>query len=981
MEVDAGDMNTLLKDANDSKSIELLELNSPHIKKGIFSVGGMTCAACVATIESYLGSQPGIISVSVGLLQERAEVRFDPNLVQESEIATHIEDIGFEAKHLEEAQNNQMRVSIGGMTCSSCAALIEHAMSQEPGVTSVSVNLATETGMFSYDPDVSGPRSIISALEGLGFTASLIDSKASSSGRSDHKDELSRLQRSLFLSLGLAIPVFFLGMVFHKIPSMQVLFTHNVIPGLSIANFLMWVFTTPVQFVIGKRFYVNGWKALRHGAANMDVLVALGTSCAYFYSVFMILVAMVASSPVHSAPSSKHSALHSGPINTFFDTSAMLIAFILLGKYLELVAKGKTSEAIRKLMSLQSSKATILTPVDPVASTDGKLGSGTDGECEYTEKEIDIDLVHRGDLIKVLPGEKYPTDGTVVWGRSAADESIITGESMAVPKEAGSMVIGGTINLNGMLHVRATRVGSETGLAQIIRLVEQAQSEKAPIQGFADRVSAYFVPGVVVLALVTFLTWLILCDLGLALPFMDEPSSLRFALKFTIAVIVIACPCALGLATPTAVMVGTGVGAVNGILIKGGLHLETAHKISAIIFDKTGTLTTGKPVVTEWEVFGDVGTERFMQLVGSAEAASEHPLASAIVKHVTKAHNIKVLQPQQFTVLPGQGIKAVIDGHDVLVGNPGLMVEQGCAGAGAGASGIGIDGGGGIDDRLRDLEGKGMTVVLAAIDGTLSGFIAISDQIKPEASATVRALHKMGILTWMVTGDNTRTASAIAGRIGIDHVFAEVLPSNKIKKVQELQAKGHVVAMVGDGINDSPALATADVGIAIGAGTDVAMEAAAIVLVRSDLRDVITAIDLSRHTFNRIRLNYMWAVAYNLLGIPLAAGVLVPANIVVSPMLAGLCMAFSSVSVVASSLLLKRYRKPNIPIDTTPIDTTPNPIPNPGAGADTNTLISIVVNQYGHSSEDDPQDYHSNERKTKAKKPWEKENERVSLLS
>lgn len=884
------------------------DVPTANIKKAVFSVSGMTCAACVATIESYLGNQPGITSVSVGLIQERAEVRYDPGQVKVLDIVEHIETVGFEAKHLEEEENNQLRLDIGGMTCSSCVAMIEHAMGDEPGVVSISVNLATNTAQVVYDPDRTGARAIISAIEDLGYTASVTDSRKSATG-TDQKEELRRMKRQLMWSLVFTVPVFIIGMILMDVPAAKFLFEKDVIRGLSIANFMLWVLTTPVQFVIGKKFYVNAYKALKRGAANMDVLVALGTSCAYFYSVGMLVMSMLysANSLQSTSMVSQHHPMteeqqHSNKMlmsQTYFDTSAMLISFILLGKYFEVLAKGKTSEAIKELMSLQATKALLL-----VVDEDKNV---------IEEKHIDIDLVQRGDLLKVIPGEKFPTDGVVVVGRSTVDESIITGESMAVPKIPGDKIIGGTLNLNGMVNMRATRVGSETGLAQIIKLVEQAQAEKAPIQSFADHVSSYFVPIVVSIGVFTFITWLILCaSSGTALSWMmakGETSVLRWALRFTISVIVIACPCALGLATPTAVMVGTGIGAHNGILIKGGAHLETAHKISAVIFDKTGTLTTGKPVVTNWEVFPEVGVDRIkaIQLVASAEAASEHPLASAIVKYATTQLQLKILhQPQQFTSLVGQGIKAVVDEHAVMVGNVQWMEENGISMKEAHED---------IISGVQGLESDGKTVVLFAINSKLGGYVAIADEIKPEAKATIRALKKMNILAWMVTGDNRRTAHAIAKQIGIDHVFAEVLPSQKSKKVGELKGRNYVVAMVGDGINDSPALAEADVGIAIGAGTDVAIEAANIVLVKNDLRDVITAIDLSRKTFNRIRLNYIWACLYNILGIPLAAGVLVPAGIMIPPMLAGLCMAFSSVSVVLSSLHLKTYKKPVIDVD------------------------------------------------------------------
>jgi len=887
---------SLLHQSSTSDDSVIVVNNNPEAvktKKAVFGVGGMTCAACVATIESYLGSQDGVLSVSVGLLQERAEVRYDPGQISEKEIETHIEDVGFTAKHLLEAENNTIRVAIGGMTCSSCVAMIENNMKSNPFVISINVNLATEVGLVVYDPDQTGPRDIITLIEELGFTAKIADEKNEAMQQDKQKAELNRLRKNLCWSVALTIPVFIFGMILPGVKSARFIYNKDIFPGLNIPNFLMWTLTTPIQFVIGKKFYTNGYKALKHGSANMDVLVALGTSCAYFYSTFMMLFSIIYAPSMAGMDDSNNQAM----TMTFFDTSAMLICFVLLGKYLETVAKGKTSEAIRKLMSLQATKAVLV-----------------NGEIET---EIDIDLVQRGDVLKVFPGEKYPTDGEVISGRSTADESIITGESMAVPKKAGDKIIGGTLNLNGTVHMRATRVGSETGLAQIIRLVEQAQADKAPIQNYADRVSGHFVPTVVIISIVTFLVWLILCAAGVADGIMEkdhETSPFRFALKFAISVVVIACPCALGLATPTAVMVGTGIGANNGILIKGGGHLETAHKITAVIFDKTGTLTSGKPVVTEYSTFAKfTDKNRVLQLVASAEASSEHPLASAVVNFATVSQSVKILhQPQEFTAVVGQGVKALVDGQDIMIGSRTWMEENNMP-----LSTISDfeDKVNAVDEKLKQLEQEGKTVILFAIDNSLAGYMAIADQIKPEALATVRTLRKMGIISWMVTGDNRRTAHAIAKQVGIEHVFAEVLPAHKSKKVHDLRSGGHIVAMVGDGINDSPALAESDVGIAIGAGTDVAMEAANIVLVRSDLRDVITAIDLSRKTFNRIRLNYIWATVYNLLGIPLAAGLLAPAGLAIPPMLAGLCMAFSSVSVVVSSLHLNTYKKPEIKLD------------------------------------------------------------------
>ncbi|KAF2071941.1 hypothetical protein CYY_006735 [Polysphondylium violaceum] len=879
-------------DKKQHKEKDGADQQEPDIKKAVFSITGMTCSSCVGIIESFVGNADGVISIQVALLQETAEVKFRPSIINEAGIIEQIETVGFEAKHLQQAENNVVSLEIGGMTCSSCVGIIESFVGGLAGVIDIKVNLVLENARVTYDPELTGVRDIIQGIQDVGFTASLPEAKPDET-KNLQRIETEKIKRSLTISGALTIPVFLLGMILHKFQFCHFLFTSYVFNGISIADFLMLTFTTPIQFYIGKRFYINGYKSLRHGGANMDVLVALGTSCAYFYSVMVLLVDFFSETP--DAPTMG--------MKTFFDTSAMLITFILLGKYLEIIAKGKTSDAIKKLMSLQVTKAVLLT-----IEADGHVSQ---------EREIEIDLVQRGDVLKVFPGSKVPTDGVVVYGQSSIDESIITGESLPVSKSTNDKVIGGTVNQKGVLHIKATKVGAETSLSQIIRLVEKAQTEKAPIQSLADRISSIFVPVVIGLGLFTFFLWIILGASGAADEYIKAAQStvFQFALRNAISVIVIACPCALGLATPTAVMVGTGIGAHNGILIKGGSHLETAHKISAVIFDKTGTLTTGKPTVTETMLFHSAKSQydkkRFFQLVASAEAASEHPLASAIVNYAMTIGGVEQThQPTSFESVTGAGIKAVVDNVSIMIGSYKWVKQLGFTFESIGRTELDQAE---IETTVHHLEDDGNTVVFVVLDSMLAGYVAIADQLKPEAKATINYLKSLGILPWMVTGDNKRTANAIASQVGITQVFAEVLPSNKSKKVAELKQKGHVVAMIGDGINDSPALAEADIGIAIGAGTDIAIEAADIVLVKSDLRDVITAITLSKTTFNRIRFNYMWATLYNLLGIPLAAGILIPFGISIPPMLAGLAMAFSSVSVVLSSLHLKTYKKPNIP--------------------------------------------------------------------
>ncbi|XP_020586795.1 probable copper-transporting ATPase HMA5 [Phalaenopsis equestris] len=664
-------------------------------------------------------------------------------------------------------------------------------------------------------------------------------------------------------------------MVLMYIPGIKNALDMKVVNMLSIGELLKWILSTPVQFIIGRRFYVGSYNALRHGSPNMDVLIALGTNVAYFYSVYSVL---------RAATSRDFDS------NDFFETSSMLISFILLGKYLEVLAKGKTSEAIAKLMDLAPETAMLM-----IYDEDGNIVS---------EREIGSRLIQHNDVIKVMPGAKIACDGFVIWGQSHVNESMITGEARPVAKRKGDNVIGGTVNENGVLHVRATHVGSESALSQIVRLVESAQMAKAPVQKYADRISKYFVPLVILLSLLTWLTWFLVGKYN-GYPKSWIPSSMdsfQLALQFGISVMVIACPCALGLATPTAVMVGTGVGASQGVLIKGGQALESAHKVNCIVFDKTGTLTTGKPVVLSTRLLKNMALRDFYEYVAAAEANSEHPLAKAIVEYAKKfseEENYAWPQAQNFISVTGHGVKAIIGNKELIVGNKSLMLNSGIE----------------IPDQASELlmeaEEVAQTGILVAMNKEIVGVISISDPLKPGAQDVISILKSMNVRSIMVTGDNWGTAKAIAEEVGIATIVAQAKPAEKAEKVKELQMSGLTVAMVGDGINDSPALVSADVGMAIGAGTDIAIEAADIVLMKSNLEDVITAIDLSRKTFSRIRMNYVWALGYNIIGIPIAAGVLFPlTRFRLPPWAAGAAMAASSVSVVMWSLLLKNYRRP-----------------------------------------------------------------------
>ncbi|TMW93039.1 hypothetical protein EJD97_012272 [Solanum chilense] len=931
-------------------------VSSGEEKKAIFSVNGMSCSACAGSVEKAIKRLSGIKEAVVDVLNNKAQVIFYPTFVNEETILETIEDVGFEATLVTEETNEKTsqvcRIRIKGMTCTSCSATVESALRLIPGVQKAQVALATEEAEIQYDPRILTHNQLLEAIEDTGFEAILISTgedrskillkvdgvhtensmsiiesslralpgvedvdidpelkklsvsyksdtigprdfiqviESTGSGRfkatifpegggkqSHRQEEIEYCRRSFLWSLVFTIPVFLTSMIFMYIPGLKDGLDIKVVNMLSIGEILRWVLSTPVQFIIGRRFYSGSYKALRHGSANMDVLIALGTNAAYFYSVYSVLRAA-------TSPSFKST--------DFFETSSMLISFILLGKYLEVLAKGKTSEAIAKLMNLTPETASLLQLDD-------------EGDV-VKEEEIDSQLIQKNDVIKILPGAKVACDGFVIWGQSHVNESMITGESRPLAKRKGDMVIGGTVNENGVLHIRATKVGSESALSQIVRLVESAQMAKAPVQKFADRISKYFVPLVIILSLCTWLAWF-LAGMYDGYPKSWIPSSMdsfQLALQFGISVMVIACPCALGLATPTAVMVGTGVGASRGVLIKGGQALEGAQKVDCIVFDKTGTLTMGKPVVVNTKLFRSMVLREFYELVAAAELNSEHPLAKAIVEYAKKfredEENPRWPEVQDFESITGHGVKAVVHNKTLIVGNKSLMLDQGVS--------IPVD----ADELLAEAEELAQTGILVSINGELSGVVSISDPVKPGAREVISLLKSMKVESKLVTGDNWGTANAIAMEVGISDVIAEAKPEDKAEKVKELQSLGKVVAMVGDGINDSPALVAADVGMAIGAGTDIAIEAADIVLMKSNLEDVITAIDLSRKTFSRIRLNYFWAFGYNLLGIPIAAGALFPfTGFRLPPWVAGAAMAASSVSVVCSSLLLKNYKRP-----------------------------------------------------------------------
>jgi len=723
--------------------------------------------------------------------------------------------------------------TISGMHCASCAANIQNNLKKEKGIDSASVNFATEKASVEFDDKTIDEDGIIRAIEKVGFK--VIDD-AKDTQRIEREKEIKRLKFLFLLSLVLSVPIFLISMVLQWI-------------GISLPyqNYILLVLTTPVQFIVGYRFYKGAFSALKVKTATMDTLVAIGTSTAYLYSVFVLMFPGLLGDHV------------------YFETSAVLITFIIFGRWLEAITKGKTSEAIKKLIGLQPKNATVI-----------RKGKGI---------TIPIDDVIVGDIVIVKPGQKIPVDGIVLSGSSSVDESMVTGESIPVEKGKGDTVIGATINKHGSFNFRATKVGKDTTLHQIIKLVEDAQTNKAPIQRLADKISGYFVPSVILIALLSFASWYFV--LG---------QSFIFSLTTFVAVLIIACPCSLGLATPTAIMVGTGKGAENGILIKGAEALENAHKLTTIIFDKTGTLTQGKPVVTDVIKVGKMKTEDIIKHAAIAEKKSEHPLADAILNKA-KESDLKIPNPTSFKTVPGHGITAKYGNKTISFGNRKMMMRDN----------INIDK---FETIISKLESEGKTVMILSVNKKIAGFIGVADVMKETSKEAVKKLRDMGKDVIMLTGDNMRTAEPLAKQIGIEHIIADVLPQNKVKEVEKLQEKGEVVAMVGDGINDAPALAKADIGIAVGAGTDVALETGQIVLVKDDPMDVATAIDLSNYTIKKIRQNLFWAFFYNSIGIPIAAGVLFPfTGFLLNPMIAGAAMALSSVSVVSNSLLMKRYKK------------------------------------------------------------------------
>jgi len=818
------------------------------------AVRGMHCAACSARIEKVLSSMDGVENASVNLATETLDLSYDPQRVSLEEVSSRVGGLGFtlELPFAEE----RLLLQVSGMHCAACAARIEKVVGELPGVREVSVNLATEEARILFDPESTGVGAIREAIEGLGFGARIPEGSRNDSQQAEARERLSVMHKRL-------LPTFVFA-------SLLLVLSMGEMVGLPLPGFLspsespftfallQFLLTLPVVWA-GRNFYLTGFPALWRRSPNMDSLIAIGTGAALVYSTWNLVEIGLGVDP--------HLRAH----DLYFESAAVLIALVSLGKYLEARSKLKTSDAIRQLMELTPDEATLL----------------VDGE----QKRILAQEIRVGDLLLVRPGERIPVDGVVEEGRSSIDESMLTGEPMPVTKQPGDKVVGGTLNKNGVLKVRAERIGQDTVLSRIIKLVREAQGSKAPIANLADRISLYFVPTVIVIAVVSGLGWYFLGNA----PF-------TFALRIFIAVLVIACPCAMGLATPTSIMVGTGRGAQLGVLVKSGEALEKAEKVRLVVFDKTGTLTWGRPEVTDVRLFDEsVSEEELFKLLAGAEQNSEHPLAEAVVA-AAGARKIRPESPEHFQAVTGKGVEARFGGRRLLVGNRSLMEHAGVETWAAE-----------VDDAASALALQGKTPLYVALDDRLVALLAVADRIKPEAREVVDRLTKMGIEVVMLTGDQEATARAVARDAGIERVVAQVLPEHKAAKVEELKAEGYVVAMVGDGINDAPALAVADVGIAMGTGIDVAIETGDIVLMQGELTGVVTALELSRATMRNIRQNLFWAFIYNIIGIPVAGGLLhIFGGPTLNPMIAGGAMAMSSVSVVTNALRLRFFAPPRV---------------------------------------------------------------------
>ena len=817
-------------------------------KKITLKITDMSCASCSQAVEKALNKAEGVSEAQVNFAAEKAYITFDSEQSSRKELIEVVKNTGYGVKE----EKEKISFSIDGMNCAACSAAVEKALNKSEGVYQANVNIATEKGSVQYNPEILSKNDFREIVKNSGYELARFEDEEVEKDSENAEDELSddlkkvkEAKKKMWGTWAFTIPI-----MLWMIPEM---FFGVAWPNMQIFNLGMIVLALPPLFVFGRKTFITAYRAVSHGSANMDVLIAMGTGAAFI-----------------TGP-----AVFFTPIANYAGVSAMIMAFHLTGRYIEETAKGRASQAIRKLLELGAKTATII----------------EDGN----EKEVAIEDVQPGDIMLIKPGEKIPTDGEIVEGETTVDESMATGESMPVKRKEGDEVIGATVNQNGLIKVKATKVGKDTFLAQVVKMVEEAQGTKVPIQEFADKITGIFVPTVLVIAASTFVVWLIFPDalreVGFwaqsFLPWVDPTlGTFTLAIFATIAVLVIACPCALGLATPTALMVGSGIGAENGVLIRKGEAIQTMKDVHTIVFDKTGTITKGKPEVTDITAASKSSEQELLQLAASVEAGSEHPLGEAIVRGA-EDREIEIKEIKNFKSVTGRGVKAEIDGKEVLVGSRKLMESAE------------IDTSD-FEGELQRLENEAKTAMLAAADGKMLGIIAVADALKEDSIQAIAELKKLGLETAMITGDNQRTAEAIAKEVGIDHVVAEVMPDGKVDKVKELQSEFGVIAMVGDGINDAPALTQANVGIAIGTGTDIAIESSDITLVRGDLSSVITAVKLSRATFKKIKQNLFWAFFYNLIAIPVAIlGLL-------HPVIAEMAMATSSISVVTNANLLRR---------------------------------------------------------------------------
>ncbi|PKM39170.1 MAG: copper-translocating P-type ATPase [Firmicutes bacterium HGW-Firmicutes-9] len=818
------------------------------MKEQSYKVTGMTCSACSAAVQRAVSKQEGVDSAEVNLATETLRVSYDESKVDFDKLQATVEHAGYGL--VEPQASKRAELGVDGMTCASCSSAVERALKKLDGVSDASVNLATNRAAFSYDPTKVKLTQVREAITKAGYTPLDLATEDTRDVEQEKREKALRLMRlRLIIAIVFAAPILYIAMA-HMFPKLGVPLPMFMNPHMFPLVFALvqLILTIPVM-IAGGRFFRVGFKTLIKGSPNMDTLVAIGTGSAFLYGIYATVLIYLGDFGF---------AQH-----LYFESAAVVITLVMLGKYLEAVSKSKTSEAIKKLMNLRPQTAVIV----------------KDG----VEMTVALDEVVVGDVVLVRPGAAIPVDGTVLDGASSVDESMLTGESLPVEKQPGSPVTGGSINGEGMLHFTVTRVGEDTALSKIIHLVEEAQGRKAPIAKLADIISGYFVPAVLGIAVLSAVIWALV------------GKDFNFVLNIFVTVLVIACPCALGLATPTAIMVGTGKGAELGVLIKGGEALETTHSINAVVLDKTGTITQGKPELTDIVRYTTEEEASVLTLTASAERGSEHPIARAIV-NAAQARNLSLLEPEQFRAIPGRGIEAVVGGRRVLAGSAKLLTENN------------VDISGSTADALK-LSSAGKTLMYIAIDNALYSLMAAADAVKPTSRAAVEQLKSLGLDVYMLTGDNAATAKSVAETVGIDHVLSDVLPDGKASEVQKLQSQGKRVAMVGDGINDAPALVQADVGMAIGTGTDVAVESADVVLMRGDLSAVSAAVALSRATIRNIRQNLFWAFAYNVVGIPFAAGVFFAfGGPLLTPMFAGAAMALSSVSVVTNALRLKRFR-------------------------------------------------------------------------